>query len=102
MATKASILDLNRPLSRMDIFYAGSTNKLHERTITSTTKNNNENGLKHRRSYSSTYENANKSGLYLSTAGLPVYDDENPTCAATPLWSRSIMVVGIIFHKDLY
>lgn len=91
MATKASILDLNRPLSRMDIFYSGSTNKINGRT-----KQLENNDLKRQTYTSVNSENQqHKSGLYLSTAGLPMFDDENPTCgAATPLWSRSILSVS--------
>ncbi|CAD5215874.1 unnamed protein product [Bursaphelenchus okinawaensis] len=63
--SKASMADLNRPLSKMDIFYPGSTTKLAERHG-STTK---------LRSVTNVEASTNKSSLYLSNIGLPTAED---------------------------
>ncbi|CAD5221839.1 unnamed protein product [Bursaphelenchus xylophilus] len=65
--SKASMADLNRPLSKMDIFYPGSTAKLAERNGSSTSRV---------RSVTTNVEaNPNKSSLYLSNIGLPTAED---------------------------
>jgi hypothetical protein len=76
--TRASIADLNRPMSRMDVFYAGSTSNVAQRSAKDLT---NENGQP---------QSQQKSNLYLSTAGLPSADDGSEE---TSSWKRSILAV---------
>lgn len=89
--TKASMADLNRPLSKMDIFYAGSVSSLAAKDKTA-------NGLR-KRATTSSVTNANlvnsteatsKSGLYLSTIGLPGANDDYES---SPKWTQSITAV---------
>ncbi|KAI1725446.1 major facilitator superfamily domain-containing protein [Ditylenchus destructor] len=77
--TKQSMADLNRPLSKMDIFYTGSTSTLAKHQ--SIHRKNS--GPRPRPRTTSFAEN--KSTIYLSVAGLPTTDD-----GSTPTWSQGI------------
>uniref|UniRef100_A0A915DRB6 Major facilitator superfamily (MFS) profile domain-containing protein n=1 Tax=Ditylenchus dipsaci TaxID=166011 RepID=A0A915DRB6_9BILA len=68
--SKASMADLNRPLSKMDIFFAGSTTSLAKRQLSF----HKERG-------------ARTSTLYLSVAGLPTNASED---GRSPKWTRGI------------
>ncbi|KAI6176598.1 hypothetical protein M3Y97_00815600 [Aphelenchoides bicaudatus] len=65
-ASKASMSELNRPLSKIDIFYTGSTKNLAERNRTLTTKSIVVEEEAHE---------APQSQIYLSTIGLPTAED---------------------------
>ncbi|KAI1731941.1 major facilitator superfamily domain-containing protein [Ditylenchus destructor] len=77
--TKQSMADLNRPLSKMDIFYTGSTTTLSKHQ--SIHRKNS--GPRPRPRTTSFAEN--KSTIYLSVIGLPTTDD-----GSTPTWSQGI------------
>ena len=94
--SKAGIVDLNRPLSRMDVFYAGSTISLADRMSRRPTE---------RAVTAADLEKhpptTNKSNLYLSSAGLQTMGEASRG-GISPKWTHGIFAVFFELFKLVF
>ncbi|CAD6187578.1 unnamed protein product [Caenorhabditis auriculariae] len=92
---KESIRDLNRPLSKMDVFYSGSTQNLRERTRTNSVS------MGHRKTNSITEDELEikQSNIYLSRAGLAI--DSNGTPSPKTWKSNLTETLGALLDTSL-
>lgn len=91
-ASKASMSELNRPLSKIDIFYTGSTKNLAERKKSLASKSIPEEAV--------VAEPPPRSELFLSTIGLPSADDYADS--GLSLWFHKYLNVCLGgSHKDI-
>lgn len=90
--TKESMAYLNRPLSKMDIFYTGSISSLALKDKISNTSKKQETTprIKNGNLANPLFETTSKSALYLSTAGLPNLNNEYESSSK---WTQNIAAV---------
>jgi hypothetical protein len=99
--SKAGVVDLNRPLSRMDVFYAASSLSLAERitgrrpTATGQRRSETMVDLETVAQQQASARQMGKSSLYLSSAGLQTLGEaaKLPGGTFSPKWTHGIFAV---------
>lgn len=88
--SKVGVIDLNRPLSRMDVFYTGSTQSLAKRTQ-NRMPNFNENFSNKIEDKEEAKLSIVKSNLYLSAAGLHTLEGAAKSGIVSSKWTNNII-----------
>ncbi|CAK5080322.1 unnamed protein product [Meloidogyne enterolobii] len=86
--SKVGVIDLNRPLSRMDVFYTGSTQSLAKRTQNRMPNFSENNFFENKQEAK---PSIGKSNLYLSAAGLHTLEGAAKSGIVSSKWTNNII-----------